>query len=542
MATFPRSWSALQPWTRFKGSNATSPEPRSLNRRPHVHESLVQATPTHPLADRLTPVGLVLLIVLVRLPGIFEPAWYSDDGFFTTIAWAWSRGLPLYSGVFDNSPPMIYWLYDLAQRLGSLEHHVVTQLWATAAVVVAALLTLDISRRVLPRWPAALAATLAGLALSLPVLDGDLMNVEVAALPFFLGALRLAFSRRAALVFASGTLLGIAVLTRPSFAVEACALALPLLASPGRLRRIALAVCGGALPVAAAAVALASQGSLVPYLAVVMPADHAYLIWSNGGTLLPLLVRLTALTAASLIGLRSARTPAARLASVWLPAAIAAASLTPREFSHYAQEAIPALSFTVAMVAGRVRRRWLVVVPAALAVILGSEATLILPAEETSLVNWTGPPRVLLHNFSYQQTPGYYSNFFDLALGRESAATYADRFPQSFAIDRSETEFLKAQPGAAGSRLIVLGDRPWLYVKASMLPGSRYIATNSAYGRVPSAPGELARALSNSCAGFVVDDSGVGDWKRALDAGGYVRLSGAPLPTYRSAGAPGNCG
>ena len=494
---------------------------------------------THTAQLRL---GIVLLVVLIRVPSLFEPRWYSDEGFFTTVAWATGRGMPLYSGVYDNQPPVIFWLFRLTQALGSIEHHSVVQLTATAAVIAAGVLTFEVSRRYLQPWASALAALLTGLALSLPVLDGDLLNVEVAALPFFMGALLLAFSRRAAVVLASGALLGVAVAIRPSFAFDGFALAIPLLASQERLRRLFLAACGLLLTAVVVAAILAGQGSLASYLALVIPADHAYLVWANGGTLFPLLVRLGALTAVAVVGMRIATTRAGRLAAVWLPAALAGASLTPRELTHYSHEAIPALAFTVALVVGQIRFRWLAVVPAALVLIAGAEAALILPAQETALLNGTTPPRPYLHNFSYQGLPAYYTNWLDLILAREPAVAYADRFPGSPAVDRSEAAFLKSQPGSAGSRLIVLGDRPWLYFDAGMLPGSRYIATDSAFWRVPSAPGELARALSSSCARFVVYASGPGNWQPALDSGAYLRLPGAPLPTYRSTRSGDDCG
>ena len=485
--------------------------------------------------------GLVLFVILIRLPSLSEPRWYSDEGIFTTVAWATSRGLSLYGGVYDNSPPVIYWLFRLLQALGSLDHHFVVQLLAAAAVALAALLTFEVGRRVLPAWPSALAAALTAGALSLPVLDGDLLNVELAAVPFFLGALLLAFSRRGALVLASGALLGVAIATRPSFVLDGCALAIPLLASDHRLRRFCLAACGLLLTAALVTAALAAQGSLAPYWAVVLPADRAYLVWSNGGSVLPLIVRLGALTAVGMLALRKSTTLAGRLAAIWLPAALAGASLTPRELTHYSHEAIPALAFAVAMMVGRVRRRWLAVVPAALAVIAGVEAALILPAQQTSVMNGGGAPPPFLHNFSYQGLPSYYSNWLQLVLARKPAADYENRFPGSHAIDRSEGAFLRSQPGSADARLIMLGDRPWLYVESGMLPGSRYITTNTAFWRVPSAPGELTKALSNSCAEFVVYASGPGDWQAAIDSGGYVRLPDAPLPTYRSTRSGAAC-
>jgi hypothetical protein len=484
-------------------------------------------------------VGLLLLVLLVRLPSLFEPAWYSDEGFFTTIAWAMSRGVPLYAGAYDNQPPVIFWLFRMLQALGSIEHHSVVQLLATGLVAAATLLTFELSRRFLRPWASSFAAVLTGLTLSLPVLDGDLINVELAALPFFLGAFLLAFSRRAALIFSGGVLLGVALATRPSFAVDALVLAIPLLASGQRVRRLCLAAGGLALAAIGVVSALAAEGSLAAYLSVVVPADHAYLVWSNGGTYLPLVARLALLAAAAALGLRRATTAGGRLAALWLPAALAGASLTPREFSHYSQEAIAPIAFTVALAVERLRLGWLSIAPATLAVIVAAELALIFPAQETALLNRTPPPPPFEHNYSYADLPAYYANWSELVLGRQTTAAYAGHFPGS--ADHSEAAFLKGLPGSAHARLIVLGDRPWLYLEAGMLPGVRYIGINSAFARVPTAESEMTRAIESSCAEFVVFDTGSGDWRPALDAGGYVEVPGAPLRTYRSVRPSGSC-
>jgi hypothetical protein len=505
-----------------------------------VERSLIALPTPRPGALAQLRLGLVLLVILVRIPSLFEPRWYSDEGFFTTIAWATSRGVTLYAGAFDNQPPVIFWLFRLAQTFGSLEHHYVVQLLATAAAAMAAVLTFEVSRRFLRPRASTLAAVLTGLALSLPVLDGDLLNVELVALPFFLGALLLAFSRHGGVVVVSGALLGLAIATRPSFAIDGIALAVPLFASREPIRRFCLAACGLLLTGTFVAAALAAEGSLAGYLSLVVPADHAYLVWSNGGTYLPLLVRIAALTAAGVAGLRRATTPAGRLAAAWLPAALVGASLTPREFSHYSHEVIAPIAYTIALVVERVRRPWLAVLPAALALLVAAEAALILPAQETALLNGRPAPPPFEHNFSYEGLPAYYGNWLELVTGHQPSAAYVAHFPGS--VDRSEAVFLRAQPGSAHSRLMVLGDRPWLYLEAQMLPRIRYIAINSAFGRVPSAPDQMSRALSHACADFVVFDKGSGDWQAALDSGGYVPLPGAPLPTYRSPRPGVGCG
>src|SRR2546421_10331471 len=220
---------------RFGGGRSRRPGGRAAPLARPAPPALIDKGLTHPR------IALALGVVLVRLPSLSEPRWHPDDGLFTVVAWATSKGVPLYAGVYDNSPPGIYWLYRLLLLLGADRYHLVVQVAAMLAVVAAALLTFEITRQLAPPWPAALAGGLTGFALSVPTLDGDLLNVELAALPLFLAALRLAFTGRLVGAFLAGALLGLAVVTRPSFALRGLALLGPL-----RLdRRLVAAASGG---------------------------------------------------------------------------------------------------------------------------------------------------------------------------------------------------------------------------------------------------------------------------------------------------------
>ena len=470
-------------------------------------------------------------VLALRLPSLTEPRWYSDDGFFTAVAFAMSKGVPLYAGVFDNSPPGIYWLYRLVLALGG-DHRLVQGI-AAAAVIAAALLTMEIAARVAPLWPAALAGGLTGLVLSIPTLDGDLLNVELAAQPFFLGALLAAFARDRRWSLASGVLLACALATRPSFLFDGAALLVPLaLRGHEALPRAALTAAGG-LTVAAVIVAtLAWEGSLHAYLTVILPAEHAYLLWSNGGSLVPVLLRVTVLAGGAAIAVTRLRSAAARLAAVWVAGSLAGATLTPREFSHYAHETIPALSLVGALLATRARpaRRPLTMLAAALGVVAGAQLTIMLPALVTAGPNST-PWRP---NFAYQRLPAYYANWLAYASGRRSWRDYAAWFP-SFARQEAESRLVRGLASGAPSetRLIVLGDEPWLFPQTGLLPATPYIATNSAYSQVPSAPGQMHRMLAAGCAGIVVARDGVAEWAADLAAGGYQPVA-APWPTFRA--------
>ena len=470
--------------------------------------------------------------MLIRLPTLAEPPWSSDDGFFTAIAVAMSKGVTLYKGVYDDQPPMIFWLYRVLVALGSPDHHFVVQLAACAAVVASALLTYTIARRAGAPEVALWAGALAGVALSIPTLDGDLMNVELAALPFFLGALALSFSRRPVPLLAAGVLLGLALATRPSFLVDSLAVAVPLLSGSDRRRRMVTVAAGGAVTFLVVVGALWLMGSLAAYVNVVMPSDHAYLAWANGGTLVPLYLRLVLLGLGGVAVAWRTRSLPGRLAAVWFFASFAGSSLTPRELTHYSHEFIPALAFAMALVASRVRWRAIGIAASAAAVIVGAELVLFLPAAETARFTGASPP-LMLHGISYAQLPDYYANWGAYAVGMRDWKAYANWFPGDTSIDAAEADQLRSITGRAPARMIVLGDRPWLFVFSGALPASLFIATNSAFWQVAGSADHMDARLRAGCADVVVYQSGPGDWTAALAAGGYQRVSGTSWPTYR---------
>jgi hypothetical protein len=479
--------------------------------------------------------ALVLAIAAIRLPTLTEPGWYSDDGFFMAVGWSMSKGLPLYAGVFDNSPPGIYWLFRGLIALGAAEHNWIVQLAATLAVASSALLVLHIAGRLIPGWPAGLAATVTAGLLSVPTLDGNALNVELAGMPFFLGALAVALRPQRAAPAAAGLLLAAAVTFRPSYAVEAVAVLVPLMTVSRRAReRLMVAVAAGAAGLLLVGAALAATGSLGAYVRVVTPANHGYLLWSNGGSYAPLVLRLGLLAVAGATAYVRASSTGGRLASVWLPAALGAASLTPREFSHYAQEAIPAIAFTAALLASRFRFRTLAGSAAAAASLVLVQLLLVLPAWQTG--GTQGAAAGWHPDIPYSRLQAYYGNWFRYVTGGVSASQYSDWFPGY----RAEEEAAAALRDLTvpGSRVVVVGDEPWLFVHTRSLPATRYLATNSAFWQVPSAPGEMRIGIQTGSAPIVVIPPNGRGWEGDVLAGPYAEISARPWPIFGHRGLP----
>ncbi len=487
-------------------------------------------------------------MVLVRLPTLWEPRWYSDEGTFTTVAWVHSLGRPLYSGVFDINPPGIYWLYGALLRLGGEQHHVVIQAALLIAVLVSVLCVYGIGSTWFGSRVGVAAAGLAAVGLSLPTLDGDLLNIEIAALPFFLTALLLATRSSAGTAFAVGIFGACALLIRPSYALDSIAILALIWMSPGRGRRMLLAVAGGALVLAAAAAALAIGDALPAYLGEAMPLQRAYVVWANGGSLFPLAIRLAiALGVAALWFWPVRRKPWAPLA-IWLPASIAAASITPRELSHYSVEVLPpaALAIALALSSGLVRlsphhrrQRRLALIgafPLALvAMVMTAEAALIIPPREVALLDGTSAPPPFLHNFSYPDLPAYYARWATWAVQHPLRSQPLDGFPGPFGDEQAEAVMLDRVARGATPHLQVLGDRAWVYFLSRLPPASPYVAMNSAFRLDPSATRIVAESLSHHRAGLVsMADVPDGDWLPLLQAANYQQVASAPWPTYAS--------
>lgn len=64
--------------------------------------------------------GLLLLlglVILFRIPSLFEPHHYGDEEIYFVLGRGWREGVGLYSGVFDHKPPFIYFLAGLARTV-----------------------------------------------------------------------------------------------------------------------------------------------------------------------------------------------------------------------------------------------------------------------------------------------------------------------------------------------------------------------------------------------------------------------------------------
>mgnify|MGYP007068844087 FL=1 len=115
---------------------------------------------------------ILLTTFFLRLPSLFEPYWYGDEGIYLTLGLGIRKGLLLYRDIYDNKPPLIYLLAGLA---GS-------QFWFRFMLLISVLASVSIFAGLLKIFfPKKLSSQKIALILfclfsSLPLIEGNISN------------------------------------------------------------------------------------------------------------------------------------------------------------------------------------------------------------------------------------------------------------------------------------------------------------------------------------------------------------------------------
>lgn len=155
----------------------------------------------------------ILIFIGLRIPSLFEPHWYGDEGVYASVAQELENGEILYKDIWDNKPPLIYYTFVVAGNANRLFNARLFNLFAGIFSVVGILF---IARKLFPRKIAIFAFGTAIFLLGTPVFEGNIANAENFFLPFTIWGMYLALigndNGNKYLKVLAGTLFAIAVL------------------------------------------------------------------------------------------------------------------------------------------------------------------------------------------------------------------------------------------------------------------------------------------------------------------------------------------
>lgn len=124
------------------------------------------------------------LFILLRIPSLFEPYWYIDEGMYEVIGFAIRHGRLLYRDIWDQKPPLLYLLYALFDG---------TQLYLKLLSLcfgLIGLLLLYFLAQNLKLKPIEIIITIVSFTIlfATPLFEGNTANAESFMIPIIIGA------------------------------------------------------------------------------------------------------------------------------------------------------------------------------------------------------------------------------------------------------------------------------------------------------------------------------------------------------------------
>lgn len=404
---------------------------------------------------------LLFLVFLLRLPSLFEPYWYGDEGIYLTIGQGLRQGLVLYRDIYDNKPPLIYFLAALSGNLFWFKFILLA--WSMVTVVFFG----KIAKVFFPKKEktAFFLTIVFAVLISLPALEGNIANAE----NFFIGLIiaggwffwREDYKK-------AGLLMGLAFLFKfpPIFDFLALLFFTFLLAKDkndlkDKWKRTVLPLLEYFfLPFFVTIIYSILRGNFIQYIESAILSNFSYTLSWGGGAFSPLgLVSRGIILCLLLImfwkGRQGWNDQKKLFLSLWLTLALFGALLSSRPYPHYLLQIIAPFILLAGSIFSQkknlwVRRNWFLALPLFLSL-----------------------SAFFAYGFSFYRLGSYYQNFWELAVGKKDKPAYFSWFDprvnQSYAL---ASQVLEKTPPK--ERIFVWGDNPNIYALSRHLPVTRF--------------------------------------------------------------------
>lgn len=414
---------------------------------------------------------LLLIVLLLRIPSFFEPYSYGDEMIYLTLGEAIKQGIPLYSGIHDNKPPLLYLAAAIA---GSL-------FWFKAILAIWHIITVflfwKLTKTLFPNKDklGKIATVIFALLTTIPLLEGNIVNAELFLIGPIIGAFILIWppekKQNPKSIFYAGLLFSVATLFKVPAAFDmGAAVFLWIIANKisfKSTKQIVIntlyLIAGFLLPILITLIWYGTQGAISAYLSAAFGQNFGYLsTWRPGDVQKPFLVRNLPLifrgliVAAGLTLLCSKRTKLGKqfvFTSSWLLFTLFAVTLSERPYPHYLIQSVAPISILLAMLfSEKTKEQVLVIIPLTLAFFVP-----------------------IYFNFWYYPTAPYYLRFIKFATSQISKDEYFSSFGGQVLTNYKIGNYI-ASTTKLGEKVFVWGDSPPVYALSRRFPPGKYVA------------------------------------------------------------------
>lgn len=419
---------------------------------------------------------LLAVVLVLRIPSFFEPFSYGDEMIYLTLGEAIRRGVPLYSGIHDNKPPLLYILAAIAGNV--FWFRVILAFWMTVTIV----LFWKLTHVLFAKNPKArkIATIIFAILTTIPLFEGQIANAEVFMLAPTIGAFLILLTRKLTpknLIF-SGLLFSMATLFKVPAAFDMPVMVvfwLIIAISKGKIKKLpveftkiikntAYIAVGFFAPILLTFIWYFIRGAFQEYLIAAFLQNVGYLsswrpasvqqsfLTRNGPVLVRFALVLLGVFLAFLARKKLSKTFI--LATIWLLFALFAITLSERPYPHYLIQAVPAISILFAiLLTSKKLEQTLVILPLTLAFIAP-----------------------VYYKFWYYPTASYYTRFLEFASGAIDKEQYFDKFDKNVNRNYKISDFIEKST-RYNDKVFVWGDGPPIYALSRRLPPGKYVAT-----------------------------------------------------------------
>ena len=423
--------------------------------------------------------GISFIFFLLRLPSLFEPYWYGDEGIYQVLGMGIRSGRLLYRDIFDNKPPLLYLVYSLFNG---------DQFWVRSLNLVfgifAVILFFFLSKKLFSKNNVAYFSTLIfAFLLAIPVLEGNIANAENFMMPIILLASFLTLkssenlhgkvhnftSRTSILLFFSGALLGIAFLFKIVAVFDFAAFFLFLVFIDSKfglrtlkkignilalLKKLSLFILGFLAPVMITVIFFTYSGSFSEFIRATFFSNIGYVGYGNK-FIIPqgfLILKLILLSLFSLFVLikRDKLTSSGVFIFLWLAFSLFNAFFSQRPYTHYLLTLLPSFCLLLGFVVSN--KKWQKISFLMLVIVLYLSVT----------------------SFNiYNNTFPYYQNFISVVFGNKSMTKYEGFFDKRTPIDYQLADYI-LQNSKSEDNIFIWGNNAQVYKLTNKLPPGKY--------------------------------------------------------------------
>jgi hypothetical protein len=399
-----------------------------------------------------------ILFLILRLPSLFEPYWYGDEGIYLALGQGIRKGLLLYQQIHDNKPPSLYYLAAFSQTVFGF------RLLLLIFMIPTIYFFYRLAKNFLSPRLAKYSTLLFLILSSIPLIEGNIANAEVfMLLPTILAILLFLYPLKSKIspLLLSGLLLGLAFTIKVPVAIEFAFLCLWILVfQKSKIKNLFVFSLSFLTPILLFTLYFAVKGAFEPFLFAALLQNFGYLSsWStgtqssslaSGGLIIRGLVLAIAWALSYFLYHRKVISKNLFFLSAWFFAALFGALLSGRPYPHYLIEVLPPLCLLIFYLSKN--KIWVSLVIALLVFSL------------------------FRYKFYFYPVFSYYKNFYSYALGQKSLDSYRRYFSSEMTNNYSLATKIRSLT-SPNDRIYVWGDQSYLYPLSDRLPSTKYIVS-----------------------------------------------------------------